>query len=161
MRRRIEVILLCGAGLLNLLELQGVEIQRTDKEFRIPAAPAETSDKGRKRDDAAPASNPDKKSSDPAEKKPVDTVIPVGSYVVRMDQPYSRLADAVLDTQYYNPRDPRSYDDTGWTLGAWCELRRDFRNFRLDRVANVAIGNRFPDEPGKRLEDFLRAMQAP
>jgi predicted DNA-binding transcriptional regulator YafY len=48
-----------------------------------------------------------------------------------------------------------------WTLAAWCELREDFRNFRLDRVANVAIGNRFPDEPGKRLEDFLRAMQAP
>lgn len=22
-----------------------------------------------------------------------------------------------------------------WTLVAWCELRRDFRNFRLDRVA--------------------------
>jgi len=48
-----------------------------------------------------------------------------------------------------------------WTLAAWCEMREDFRNFRLDRTANVAIGNRFPDEPGKRLDDFLRAMQAP
>lgn len=45
-----------------------------------------------------------------------------------------------------------------WTLAAWCELREDFRNFRLDRVSAVAIGNRFPDEPGKRLDDFLRAM---
>src|SRR5262249_56645204 len=27
------------ANLLSLLELQGVEIQRTDKEFRVPAAP--------------------------------------------------------------------------------------------------------------------------
>ena len=45
-----------------------------------------------------------------------------------------------------------------WTLAAWCELREDFRNFRLDRVSQVAIGNRFPDEPGKRLDDFLRAM---
>ena len=48
-----------------------------------------------------------------------------------------------------------------WTLAAWCEMREDFRNFRLDRASNVAIGNRFPDEPGKRLDDFLRAMQAP
>lgn len=40
-----------------------------------------------------------------------------GSYVVRMDQPYSRMADMLLDTQYYNPADPRPYDDTGWTLG--------------------------------------------
>jgi len=46
-----------------------------------------------------------------------------------------------------------------WTLAAWCEMRDDFRNFRLDRATHVAIGNRFPDEPGRRLEDFLRAVQ--
>ncbi|HEX9000642.1 MAG TPA: M14 family zinc carboxypeptidase, partial [Blastocatellia bacterium] len=34
-----------------------------------------------------------------------------GSYVVRMDQPYSRMADMLLDTQYYNVNDPRPYDD--------------------------------------------------
>jgi len=120
------------AALLNLLEMQGVEIQRTDKEFRIPAATAEASDKGRKGEDAAPAAKPDRKSSDAADKKPADTIIPAGSYVVRMDQPYSRLADAVLDTQYYNPRDPRSYDDTGWTLGA-------LRNVKTLRVTDVSI----------------------
>ena len=41
-----------------------------------------------------------------------------GTYIIRMDQPYSRCADMLLDTQYYNPEDPRPYDDTGWTLGA-------------------------------------------
>ena len=46
-----------------------------------------------------------------------------------------------------------------WTLAAWCEMREDFRNFRLDRTSGVFIGNRFPDEPGKRLDDFIRAMQ--
>jgi hypothetical protein len=40
-----------------------------------------------------------------------------GSYVIRMDQPYSRMADMLLDTQYYNPADPSPYDDVGWTLG--------------------------------------------
>ena len=43
---------------------------------------------------------------------------PAGSYIVRMDQPYSRMADMLMDTQYYNVNDPRPYDDTGWTLGA-------------------------------------------
>jgi hypothetical protein len=43
---------------------------------------------------------------------------PAGSFIIRMDQPYSRCADMLLDTQYYNPGDPRPYDDTGWTLGA-------------------------------------------
>jgi predicted DNA-binding transcriptional regulator YafY len=47
-----------------------------------------------------------------------------------------------------------------WTLAAWCEMREDFRNFRLDRVSSVAIGARFPDEPGKRLEDFLRSVES-
>ena len=43
--------------------------------------------------------------------------IPNGSYVIRMDQPYSRMADMLLDTQFYNISDPPPYDDTGWTLG--------------------------------------------
>jgi hypothetical protein len=42
---------------------------------------------------------------------------PPGSYVVRMDQPYSRGADMLLDRQYYSPDDPRPYDDVGWTFG--------------------------------------------
>jgi len=43
---------------------------------------------------------------------------PAQSYIIRMDQPYSRCADMLLDTQYFNSSDPRPYDDTGWTLGA-------------------------------------------
>ena len=46
-----------------------------------------------------------------------ETVLPEGSYVVRMDQPFSRGADMLLDKQYYNPDDPRPYDDVGWTVG--------------------------------------------
>ncbi len=44
-----------------------------------------------------------------------------------------------------------------WTLTAWCELRNDFRNFRMDRIASVAVlKTAFRDEPGKTLDDFLR-----
>jgi predicted DNA-binding transcriptional regulator YafY len=50
---------------------------------------------------------------------------------------------------------------TAWTLGAWCEARQDFRNFRLDRIRRIEESDRrFADEPGKRLADFLRAMEA-
>ncbi|MBC7983894.1 MAG: WYL domain-containing protein, partial [Candidatus Obscuribacterales bacterium] len=46
-----------------------------------------------------------------------------------------------------------------WSLGAWCELRNDFRNFRLDRIANsIVLPERFVDEAGRRLADYLRAM---
>ena len=43
-----------------------------------------------------------------------------------------------------------------WTLAAWCELRRDFRNFRLDRVSGAALLDAtFDDEPGRTLRDML------
>jgi predicted DNA-binding transcriptional regulator YafY len=43
-----------------------------------------------------------------------------------------------------------------WTLAAWCELRQDFRNFRLDRVAASAMRDEtFEEEPGKALRDML------
>ena len=43
-----------------------------------------------------------------------------------------------------------------WTLAAWCELREDFRNFRLDRIGDSTLLEEvFVDEPGKTLRDML------
>ncbi|QEW21388.1 HTH domain protein [Marinibacterium anthonyi] len=48
-----------------------------------------------------------------------------------------------------------------WTLIAWCELRADFRMFRLDRiVAMQSTGERFKPEPDKTLRDFYAAKEA-
>lgn len=48
-----------------------------------------------------------------------------------------------------------------WTLVAWCELRNDHRNFRLDRIADPEILDEpFALEPGQTLEDFLRKVRA-
>jgi predicted DNA-binding transcriptional regulator YafY len=45
-----------------------------------------------------------------------------------------------------------------WTLAAWCRLRKGFRSFRVDRIAGCTpSGEIFPEEPGKRMSDFLRA----
>ena len=52
------------------------------------------------------------------------------------------------------------YWGSTWTLGAWCELRTDFRNFRLDRVTRVEIlDQRFGDEAGKTLADMFRRYE--
>jgi hypothetical protein len=61
-----------------------------------------------------------------------DQKFAAGSYVVRMDQPYSRMADMLLDTQYYNVNDPTPYDDTGWTLGA-------LRNVKTVRITDKSV----------------------
>lgn len=43
-----------------------------------------------------------------------------------------------------------------WTLIGWCELRHDFRHFRLDRMSNlVESGESFEHEAGHTLDDFL------
>jgi hypothetical protein len=57
-----------------------------------------------------------------------------GTYIVRMDQPYSRVADALLDHQYWSPNDPQKtpYDDTAWTFG-------ELFNVRVLRVTDVKM----------------------
>ena len=86
-----------AADLVNLLKMQGVEVQKLTKDAEVK-----------------------------------EGKFGAGSYVVRMDQPYSRMADMLLDTQYYNVNDPRPYDDTGWTLGP-------LRNVKTVRVKDEKI----------------------
>jgi hypothetical protein len=51
-----------------------------------------------------------------------------------MDQPYSRIADMLLDHQYWAPDDPQRnpYDDTGWTFG-------ELFNVKVVRVADARV----------------------
>jgi predicted DNA-binding transcriptional regulator YafY len=47
-----------------------------------------------------------------------------------------------------------------WTLAAWCETRVGLRNFRVDRIAALAVlDERFRDEPGKTMADLLRQVE--
>lgn len=51
------------------------------------------------------------------------------------------------------------YWGAAWTLAVWCELRDDFRNFRLDRIAKLKIlDEMYSEEPGRSLADFYRYM---
>lgn len=46
-----------------------------------------------------------------------------------------------------------------WSLAGWCELRHDFRNFRLDRIQQIKLENdTFIDEEGQSLQDFISKM---
>ncbi|HEY8056253.1 MAG TPA: M14 family zinc carboxypeptidase, partial [Terriglobales bacterium] len=82
------------AWLLHVLQKQGVEVQRATAAFSasgtIPGGDAKASEHH----------------------------FPAGSYIIRMDQPYSREGDMLLGQEYYAPDAPSPYDDTGWTMGA-------------------------------------------
>jgi hypothetical protein len=97
--------------LLRVLQKQHVEISRLTSVVTV-ALPA----KKEKKPGKAEEKKEQKKDEKP---EPTTKAFPAGSYVIRMDQPYSRVADALLDHQYWSPEDPQKtpYDDTGWTFG--------------------------------------------
>ena len=52
-----------------------------------------------------------------AEIKVSDGTFPAGSYVIKRDQPYGRLAKNLLERQSFPDPNLRTYDDSGWTMG--------------------------------------------
>lgn len=105
------------ADLLRTLQAQGCEIHCATSPFTVTL-------KAKKKPAPSPeptaTASPSPSPSPVAPKKETeDRTFPAGSYIVRMDQPYSRIADALLDHQYWAPNDPQQdvYDDTGWTMG--------------------------------------------
>ena len=96
------------AELLRVLALQHVEVSRLTEPATV------TNPAAKKKEEKGNAAQEDK---DKAE-TPKTLTFPAGSYVIRMDQPYSRIADALLDRQYWAPDDPQKhpYDDTGWSF---------------------------------------------
>ena len=71
-----------------------------------------------------------------------------------MDQPYSRIADTLLDYQYWAPDDPQRnpYDDTGWTFGELFNVQGRARHRRQ--------GARRGDGAGQGRADRRRAASA-
>src|SRR3989441_11328062 len=127
------------ADLLRTLQAQGCEIHRATAPFTV-------SIKTKKKAPAAAAGSPTPTPSEPGvaagspspSRSPIQKTeirtFPAGSYIVRMDQPYSRIADALLDYQYWAPNDPQQdvYDDTGWTMG-------ELGNVQVVRVTDVKV----------------------
>jgi hypothetical protein len=121
------------AELLRILQKQRVEISRATAPFSVQVpvrgGAAATGGRGGRAGGAgagAPGGGGAGAAAQASEETPPSAraartetrEFPAGSYIVRMDQPYSRIADALLDYQYWAPNDPQSnpYDDTGWTF---------------------------------------------
>jgi zinc carboxypeptidase len=98
--------------LLKVMQKQHVEISRLTSATTVALPP-----KKEKKPKAGEKKVEEKKKDEKPE--PTTRTFPAGSYVIRMEQPYSRIADALLDYQYWSPEDPQKtpYDDTGWTFG--------------------------------------------
>jgi hypothetical protein len=114
------------AELLNLLQQQGAEVQRATQIFKVAT-------EARRRQQNAPSGD-EAQVTQPRPAQPTTREFPAGSYIVRMDQPYSRIADMLLDQQYYSPDDRRPYDDSGWSQGP-------LRNTETVRVTDLSVLN--------------------
>ena len=116
------------AELLRTLQAQGVRDQQSDR------AVHRCSEKESRFGASAPAPVHRPSASPTPAPKTEDRTFPAGSYIVRMDQPYSRIADALLDYQYWAPNDPQTdiYDDTAWTMG-------ELANVEVVRVVDAKV----------------------
>ncbi|HKS81992.1 MAG TPA: M14 family zinc carboxypeptidase [Candidatus Acidoferrales bacterium] len=129
------------ADLLAVLQRQDVEVSRATAPFSVSvpakkeAKHGEAKNGANSSDDSAAKSQDENQSGKESEAPKMTTVLfPAGSYIIRMDQPYSRIADSLLDYQYWSPDDPQKtpYDDTGWTLG-------ELFNVRVTRVTDTKV----------------------
>ncbi|HWF87399.1 MAG TPA: M14 family zinc carboxypeptidase [Pyrinomonadaceae bacterium] len=113
------------AELLRTLQAQGVEISKATAPFTVTLKKKAGGNGGNAGRPSASATPPPKTE---------DRTFPAGSYIVRMDQPYSRIADALLDYQYWAPNDPQQdiYDDTAWTMG-------ELGNVEVVRVVDAKV----------------------
>ncbi|HLK20085.1 MAG TPA: hypothetical protein VKT81_14090, partial [Bryobacteraceae bacterium] len=126
------------ADLLRMLQDQGCEISKATEAFTVMMPGKKDEKKGRRGEESA--AKDDNAAADTAEKKPKEKpkpeprTFPAGSYVLRMDQPFSRIADTLLDYQYWAPNDPQKdiYDDTGWTFG-------ELGNVQVARVMDLKV----------------------
>jgi len=167
------------AELLRTLQSQGVEISRATTPFTVavkankaaqtksePGAvatgsPSPTPAPSPSPQDAEPETDRGARPGGPAgvvvptaspSPSPSPTrTLPAGSYIVRMDQPYSRIADALLDYQYWAPNDPQTeiYDDTAWTMG-------ELANVEVLRVTSAKV----LETPMERVTGEVRAPGA-
>jgi len=120
------------ADLLNILQMQGVEVSRATAPFTVTVGKKKPEAKRTTTTDNDGDGQADKTA--PAKDVPETRSFPAGSYIVRMDQPYSRIADTLLDYQYWSPDDPQKtpYDDTGWTFG-------ELFNVKVARVTDTKV----------------------
>jgi hypothetical protein len=135
------------AELLRTLQLQGCEISRATAAF---SATVRKKKKPEPRSSAssAPPAGSDGNGGDQKKEETEVRQFPAGSYIVRMDQPYSRIADMLLDHQYWSPNDPQKqvYDDTGWSFG-------EVGNVKVVRVTDSKV----LEAPMERVNGAVRA----
>ena len=120
------------AELLRVLRAQHVEVGRAQRAFTVKVPMFD--DARAKKDELDEKDQDAGKVQPPLRPRQVSRRFPAGSWIVRMDQPYSRIADTLLDRQYWAPDDPqkRAYDDTGWSLG-------DAFGVDVARVSDAAV----------------------
>jgi hypothetical protein len=122
------------ADLLRTLQAQGCEVHRASAPFTVSMKAKKKAPTPAVASGAAAAAQSPTPAASPSVAKTETREFPAGSYIVRMDQPYSRIADAILDYQYWAPNDPQQdvYDDTGWTMG-------ELGNVQVVRVTDAKV----------------------
>jgi hypothetical protein len=82
-----------------------------------------------------------------SEVKLSEGAFPADSFIVKRDQPYSRLVKTLLEKQVYPDPNLRTYDDTSWTMGLMSHA--EVKEIADKKILDVAV------EPVKETEVHL------
>lgn len=64
----------------------------------------------------------------------------------------------MVSTRFIRPVGLTFFDEA-WLLTAWCEVKQDFRNFRLDQIVECTpMSQHFFNDPNKTFKDYLRTL---
>jgi hypothetical protein len=74
-----------------------------------------------------------------AEVKLKEGTFPAGSFIVKRNQPYGRLAKILLEKQNFPDPSLRTYDDTGWTMGLMAQT--EIKEIADKAILDVAVEN--------------------
>src|SRR3954464_12728174 len=72
-----------------------------------------------------------------AEVKLQEGAFPAGSFIIKRDQPYSRLAKTLLEKQVYPDPNLRTYDDASWTMGLMSHV--DVREIADKKILDLGV----------------------
>ena len=74
---------------------------------------------------------------------------------------YQTVEHKVISDRILEPFGTFRFDENNWLLVAWCRLRNDFRNFRVDNIKQIEVLNEKFEAHNMTIEEYYKKFIRP
>ncbi len=71
---------------------------------------------------------------------------------------YQTVEHKVISDRIIEPFGTFRFDENNWLLVAWCRLRNDFRNFRIDNIKQIEVLNEKFEAHNMTIEEYYKKI---